>query len=303
VTGAQADDGRQPDAPEATPTLSVVIPAHDAAATLPAQLDALIAQTWAEPWEIVVVDNRSSDDTSRVAESYATRAPRIRLVRADARAGVAYCRNVGVQAARAEAIAMCDADDVVAPGWVEAMGRALAEHELVTGPLDVETLNPEWVAGTRGMAIADGPGDFGGIVFAHSCNLGLRRGLADRCGPFDESLPAGEDIDWSFRAGRSGAPVTYVDGARVRYRYRTTPAGLWRQARTYGRIRPRLVRRFRAAGAAPAPAPAWRGWLWMLRNLGQLRTRAGRARWIWVAGGQVGRLEATLRLPGTRDAR
>ena len=107
------------------PTLSVVIPAHDAAATLPAQLDALLAQQWTEPWEIVVVDNRSTDDTGarrRRATRTAIRASG--SSRADARAGVAYCRNVGVGAARADAIAMCDADDVVAPGWVARHGHA-----------------------------------------------------------------------------------------------------------------------------------------------------------------------------------
>jgi glycosyltransferase involved in cell wall biosynthesis len=285
------------------PALSVVIPAHNAAATLGDQLDALLAQSWGRPWEIVVVDNRSTDATPCVATEYAEREPRVRLVRADARAGVAHSRNVGIAAARAEAIAMCDADDRVAPGWVAAMGAALENHDLVTGPLDVDALNPAWVAGTRGRAIADGPGDFCGIAFAHSCNLGLRRALADRCGDFDESFPAGEDIEWSFRAGLSGATVTYVPDARVHYRYRTTFTGLWRQARTYGRVRPRLVRRFRAAGSDLTLTPSWRGWLWLGRNVGLLGTRAGRARWLWVAGGQVGRLEATLRLRGAGSTR
>ena len=290
------------DPPATTPTLSVVIPAHDAAETLPDQLDALLAQTWTGPWEIVVVDNRSSDATARVAADYAARDPRVRLVRADARAGVAYCRNVGLRAARADSIAMCDADDRVGPGWVAAMGSALVSNQLVTGPLDVDALNPAWVAGTRGRAIADGPGDFCGIPFAHSCNLGLRRELADRCGDFDESLPAGEDIEWSFRAGRAGAVVTYVPDAAVQYRYRTSLGGLWRQARTYGQVRPRLVRRFRAAGTEVTPAPSWRGWLWLVRNLVLLASRDGRARWLWVAGGQVGRMEATLRIPGAGSA-
>ncbi len=286
-----------------TPSLSVVIPAHNAAATIPAQLDALLAQAWTDPWEIVIVDNCSTDATARIATEYAARDPRVRLVAASDRAGVSYCRNVGLRAARADAIAMCDADDQVAPGWVAAMGVALATNELVTGPLDVDALNPPWVANTRGRAIAGGPGDFCGIPFAHSCNLGLRRELSDRCGGFDESLPAGEDIEWSFRAAGCGATVTYIPGALVQYRYRTSLAGLWRQARTYGQVRPRLVRRFRAAGTQITQTPSWRGWLWLARHLNLFGSREGRARWLWVAGGQVGRLEATLRLPGVGSTR
>lgn len=282
------------------PHLSVVIPARDAAGTIGEQLDALCAQTWTEPWEIVVVDNRSSDATGRIVAERATHDRRVRLVTARARAGVAYARNVGIDATSAPTIAMCDADDVVGPGWVAAMGEALRHHDLVTGPLEVERLNPDWVIASRGGSLATGPGDFGGVTFAHSCNLGFRRALTERCGNFDETLRAGEDIEWSFRATRAGATLTFVEDALVHYRYRTTLRSLFRQARGYGRVNPIVAARLRAAGVPVSSGSPWRNWAWLARHISALTRRNDRARWVWVAGGRIGDAEARARLPWAR---
>lgn len=279
------------------PRLSVVIPARDAATTIGEQLDALCAQTWTGPWEIVVVDNQSSDATGQIVGEWAARDQRVRLVTAESRAGVAHARNVGIDATSAPAIAMCDADDVVGPRWVAAMGEALQSHDLVTGPLEVERLNPDWVVASRGGALTSGPGDFGGVAFAHSCNLGFRRALADRCGGFDETLRAGEDIEWSFRATRAGATLTFVEDALVHYRYRTTLRTLFRQARSYGRVNPIVAARLRAAGVDVTTGSPWRNWAWLARHVGALAHRDDRARWVWVAGGRIGDAEARARLP------
>jgi len=286
--------------------LTVVVPAHDAAATIGAQLDALLAQTWDRPWEIVVVDNGSRDATRAVVEQYARRDARVRLVDAPERGSAAYARNTGIAAARAEAVAMCDADDVVHEGWVAAMGDALREHELVTGRIDVHLLNPEWVVASRGLAVERGPMTFGDLFeFANSGNMGVRKHVVERFGAFDPAYAAGEDIELSFRLWQAGIRVHYVEGALLHYRYRDTLPALWRQARAYGRVQPALVRTVEQAGYGVAPDREWRRWLWLARHAGLLTDRAGRARWIGVAGGRVGRLEGALDVAfrRRRDAR
>jgi glycosyltransferase involved in cell wall biosynthesis len=57
--------------------LSVVIPAHNVAATLGDQLDALAAESWDGEWEIVVVDNCSTDGTAALVRDHAARNPRL----------------------------------------------------------------------------------------------------------------------------------------------------------------------------------------------------------------------------------
>lgn len=278
------------------PELSVVVPARDAAATIDGQLEALLAEEWDRPWEIVVVDNGSRDATKAIVDRYAARDPRVRRVDVSDRPGVSHTRNVGLAAARAESVAMCDADDVIASGWVRAMGSALHDHEFVTGPLDVDRLNPEWVAESRGRAIETGPGEFHGVFpFAHSCNLGVRKATVTRCGGFDERLSTGEDIELSFRLWRAGVPLLYVPAAVVHYRYRTTMGGLWHQSRAHARVSPWLEQEVRDAGVALPANREWRRWLWLGRHGGLLTSRPGRAYWVSVAGGRVGRLEGRWR--------
>jgi GT2 family glycosyltransferase len=239
----------------------------------------------------VVVDNGSRDATPTIVRRYAARDGRVRLVDASDRAGVSHTRNVGIAAARAESVAMCDADDVVGSGWVAAMGTALRAHPFVTGPLDVDELNADWVAGVRGRAIETGPGDFHGVFpFAHSCNVGLRKTVVEQCGGFDEELDTGEDIELSFRLWRAGVPLTYVPDAVVHYRYRTDLRALWDQAVGHARVGPVLEQRVRATGVEVEAGGEWRRWLWLVRHGGLLASRAGRAHWLSVAGGRVGRL-------------
>jgi glycosyltransferase involved in cell wall biosynthesis len=287
-----------------SPAISVVIPARDAAATLGAQLDALLAQDPGVEWEIVVADNGSRDGTRDLVERYNAREPRVRLVDASDRAGVSHTRNVGIRAARASHIAMCDADDVVAPSWLRTISRALEDHDFVGGPLELDLLNAPEVVETRGRALGDGPGDFGGVLaFAHSCNVGFHRELVDRCGGFDERLPAGEDVDLSLRFTLEGSPLFFEPEAVVHYRYRTGGAALYRQARSYGRVKAELRRRFAAAGLDVRDGGrAWRRAAWLVRHAGLLRDAAGRSRWLWTAGGVVGDVEGRVRL-ATRGAR
>jgi glycosyltransferase involved in cell wall biosynthesis len=276
--------------------LTVVMPAHNAAATIGEQLDALVGQVWSGSWEVVVVDNRSTDATAEIVARYSGTDPRIRLIRATERNGIGYTRNTGIDAARGRSIVMADSDDVVAPGWLAAIGDALCRAEFVTGPLDVKALNPPRVVETRGFAIEQGPGEFlGTFPFAHSCNMGFRRRVVDRVGRFDESLVNGSDVEYSYRLWRAGIELVYVPEAVVRYRYRTEIADLYRQARNYARAKATLVQRFRADGTDIRVPGSWRNWLWLVRNAPRLRTDAGRARWVWVLGGCVGSVQGAWR--------
>src|SRR5688500_842499 len=94
--------------------LSVVIPTHNAATNLEQQVHALLDQETTAQYEVIIVDNGSTDDTARVAERLVHSDPRVRYVPATDRAGAAYARNVGTAAARANSIAYCDSDDEVA---------------------------------------------------------------------------------------------------------------------------------------------------------------------------------------------
>jgi glycosyltransferase involved in cell wall biosynthesis len=284
--------------PERSIELSVVIPARNEAATIARQLGALADQHWDGTWEVVVVDNGSTDATPTIVEEHARTHPYVRLVHARERSGLNYARNVGIGASSGRSFALCDADDIVAPGWVAAMGSALRDHPIVTGPLELDRLNPRWLADSRGRGDERGLPSFHGIFpTVHGNNMGMQRREWERLGQFDEHVLIGsDDVEISMRAWLGLRTVHFVDGALVHYRYRPEPSALWRQGRNYGRSRPIVVRRLRKLGLpCPSRFAGWRSWAWLFTHLVDLGTREGRAAWVWVAGNRVGQVEGSLR--------
>lgn len=273
--------------------LMVIVPCHDEEATLAAQLDALTTQTWTGSWAITVVDNRSTDGTAGVAAGY--RARGVRCISAVDGAGVSYARNEGVRRTSARSVAFCDGDDVVAPGWVAAMGDALAHHELVTGVLDTTTLNGPDAATLRPASSSRGLPHFGAVPFARGNNCGMRRSLWERLGGYDERFVGLEDIELSLRAAAAGARPVLADGAEVRYRFRTDAGSVWRQAFFYGRGRPALARQARALGLpGPSRTEGLRSWAWLLVHLPELHDAHGRLRLLWVLGHRLGALRGAF---------
>lgn len=266
---------------------AVVIPSYNVVDTLAAQLDALTAQTWTQPWGIVVVDNNSTDGTRQLAERYEDRG--VRVVEAYEGRGVSYARNTGVRAIRPQTVAFVDGDDVVHPGWVTAMADALTQHPITSGSLEVDTLNPPWLAGSRPMGSASGLPRFGKTGFTSGCNCGMTLAVFDDLAGFDEDFVGLEDIEFSLRATARGYAIHFVPEARIAYRYRDDLASLWRQGRFYGRGRPELKRRARELGlSAPGSVETLKSWAWLVINLPILRNRSGRFRWAWVLANRVG---------------
>src|SRR5262245_44074787 len=106
----------------APPRLSIIIPCYNSQSTLGAQLAALARQQTRYSWEAIVADNGSNDGTSELAKSFHDRIPRFRVIDASATRGAAYARNAGARVAAGSALLFCDADDVMADGYVESMG-------------------------------------------------------------------------------------------------------------------------------------------------------------------------------------
>ena len=177
------------------------------------------------------------------------------------------------------------------------MAEALRTEPFVTGPQEFECLNESWLHGAFGTRTASAIQTFAGIFpFGPTANLGIQRELLDRVGGFDESVAPHEDIELCLRVWLQGVPLRYVPEAVVHYRYRTSMRALWRQSLAYGSAAPDLALRLEANDREGPPR--WRGaknWLWLMRNLTTLRSKARRARWIVVAGNSAGRVLGSIR--------
>ena len=279
--------------------LSVIVPAHNEEAAISNQIDAITASDWDGSWELIVVDNCSTDATAEIVHGYSQRDPRVRLVSASEQPGRNYARNVGIHASDARSFALTDADDIAGSGWVRAMGTALREHALVTGPLELGRLNSEFLADSRGGRHESVSPTFHNIFpAAHGNNFGMQREAWTRIGGFDEDprLLGSEDIEISMRAWLDGIQLYFATDAVVHYRYRTEPRVLWQQSRRYGRSRPMLVRKLIEAGRPRPPRfGGWRSWAWLAVHAPDLARTERRAGWVWVAGNRLGQLEGSIR--------
>ncbi len=279
--------------------LSVIIPCLDAAETLPLQLEALAGQAWEEGWEVIVADNGSRDGSRAVTEGFRDRIPGLRVVDASGRRGQAHARNAGAAAAEGDALLFCDADDQVAPGWLAAMGRALAEHEFVASRYDTGPLNPAWVRQVHANPQRDGLNPYTYPPFlphAGGGGLGVRAELHRAVGGFDESMPALEDTDYCWRIQLAGHAFHFVPEAVVRIRFRDTLAGLYRQSLSFGEHNVRIYTMYRGRGMPHlGPWPGILKWVKLLLRAPQLLTRSGRAAWIGQLGWRLGRLRGCLR--------
>lgn len=284
----------------AAPRLSVVIPVHDAVATLGEQLAAVVAATRDDD-EVIVVDNLSTDGSRELALDWTRTHPRVRVVDARERPLESHARNVGVAAARSELIAFCDADDVVAPTWADAMAAALATHDYVTGPVDIDRLNPPWLAEVRGRAIFEElPRTYGDIPFAHGCNIGVRRSVAAAV-RFDETVRIGADVAFAIDLWARGHELAWEPGAVIHYRHRASVRGRWRQSRGFGRADAELERRAAAAGAPidrnVETRRRRRRVLWLAHTVPRAVSRAHRTRWLFTLGVVSGGRSARRRSP------
>lgn len=106
------------------PRTTIVVPAYGLDQYLPATLDSVIAQT--DPrWECIVVDDASPDRCGEIADDYASRDSRIRVIHNEQNQYLAGARNTGIAAARGRYVLPLDADDMLAPQAVELLADAL----------------------------------------------------------------------------------------------------------------------------------------------------------------------------------
>lgn len=286
----------------ASPSLvSVIIPARNAAGTLPEQLAALANQSYTGKWEIIVADNGSNDATRWVAEAWVDRVPALRVVDAAGSAGPGAARNAGAAAARGDLLAFCDADDVVAPGWLAALAEAARRYDIVAGALDDTGLNPPAVRAWRPARARALPRAGGFLPFAPSGNCAVWAEVFRATGGFDPAWRQSEDVEWSWRAQLAGYRLGFAPEAVVQYRYRRSAAAVLRQGFRVGYAAVRLQRRFAPVGLRRPPrSRAVRRWAWVAAQAPLLLSPARRGLWLRRFGEACGHATATLRFRALR---
>jgi glycosyltransferase involved in cell wall biosynthesis len=199
--------------------VSVVIPTCNRAELLGTAIRSVLTQTF-QDFEIVIVDDGSSDATRELVESFDD--PRIRYIRHPAARGGAAARNTGIAQSRAEYVAFLDDDDEWYPDklarQMEVMRRGEPEVAAVyCGYLIVERASGQ----VRGRMTPAAKGDLADALLASnpiggtSCML-VRKDRLERAGCFDENLPSFQDRDLWIRLSRQ-CRFDYVPAALLNY--------------------------------------------------------------------------------------
>ncbi|MEM7280386.1 MAG: glycosyltransferase family A protein [Pseudomonadota bacterium] len=283
------------------PIISVIVPVYNGADTLAATLTALAHQVCCVTYEVIVVDNGSTDGSVCVAKAFQSEFQNYRVVIADARKGAAYARNAGAGLARGRWLVFMDADDVPARDWLASMASGLEQHRFVASRHDGRKLNSPVLLRARGCPQSEGLQEYDYPKFLpHSggCGLGVHKDLHEQLGGFDESWQMLEDTEYCWRLQLHRVKLVFLSDALVHIRMRTDTRSTVGQAFRWGSHNVRLYKRFRKH----MPKIPWkkgiRWWLYFLGPrymLNQLSDPETRPRWVWLIHWRLGRIVGSLR--------
>jgi glycosyltransferase involved in cell wall biosynthesis len=277
--------------------VTVVLCAHNEQRLIGFQLEALVRQSPQVPWEVVVVDNGSTDDTASISEGFADRL-NIRVLQLPA-PHLCRARNTGVLAARYPLIAHCDADDEVSEQWLEATVDGLQKHALVTGPLDEDALNQANVWRPSPLPKDRLPRSNQHLPFAVGANIAYRRTVHSKIGGWNESYHSGggDDVDFSWRAQYEGFEIGFCRDAIVRYRHRRSAWTFMRKFHGYGAADPLLFKHHAAHGMRRfSGQEVGERWLEIFRSMpAAVADKHKRAEWLATLSWSTGRISGSVR--------
>ncbi len=242
----------------ANPQISVVICTYNRSGFLPGALDSLAHQTISRNWyEVIVVNNASTDDTASICSLYISSHPNVPIIyREENRPGASFARNTGAAIARAPLLCFMDDDAVADTDYLEKILHFFKQVPDAGGlggriiPRYIPA-EPKWMSHYVSSLVghfhySDSRTAFSGGKYPLESNMIIRTADFKQIGGFSESLPGvagtvrigGEGKDLFYRLMQLGRVIYYDPGVRVEHIVETkklTPAYLYRVASGIGR--------------------------------------------------------------------
>lgn len=231
-----------------SPVLSVIIPVYNDSGGLRQTLSSLVKQREAPEYEVIVVDNDSTDETPDVIEEFEAKYPDIVFGCSETDIQSSYAaRNTGIEHASGEIIGFIDADVTVDETWVADVYERFHESNVDYLGCNVEMYIPEgedtfWARYDVAMGL---PVEhyLGKKNFAPTCALAVRGEIFDSDILFDESLVSGGDKEFGKRVHEAGSKMDYAGTIVVRHPARTSFVSQFRKAVRIGKGQMELWRK------------------------------------------------------------
>ena len=190
------------------PKISVIIP-NLHSPMIDRTIESILAQETDQPYEVIVVGL----DQYHLVENF----PDVQFIQTSGPVGAAEARNIGIRAARGEWLFFIDADCIAQPGWMNTLVDAFQEGWKVVGGGVKTPREPFW------LLVYNLSMFYGELAsreervrqFMPTLNLAVHRDVIETVGLMDESLPRGQDIDWTSRMTLAGYELLFKPGAAV----------------------------------------------------------------------------------------
>lgn len=221
-----------------TPTrISVIVPVYNSSQWLSDCLESLLAQDFHEQdYEIIVVDNGSTDESQEIIRQY----PKVRLLKQPQRGSYA-ARNCGVASSSGRILAFTDSDCVPESNWLRHIDEAMKNCQLkiVLGQRIPESgssllkLWSDYECEKHQFVFSQ---DFKELYYGHTNNMAVRRSAYDQCGPFNLRMRGSDTIFVREVVNTHGCQsVVYLPAMRVHHKELTGLSMLLKKTFIYGR--------------------------------------------------------------------
>lgn len=215
--------------------VSVCICAYNPGPLLVYQLRAVLRQLQ-DGDELLLIDDSSTDGSVQRAVEEVDGGERITLLVNEENLGPSASRNRAAKSATFDRLVFCDSDDIVAPGWLDAMRAHLGEHKFVGCKMDINAVNSAAAVSTlphspteHGLPIWHGT-----YPYVVGAGFSVHREVFEATNGFDEEFSASEDVVFSIRAGLAGYEPFYAEDSVVYYRLRPSLRAIFKQNVNYG---------------------------------------------------------------------
>ena len=193
--------------------VSVVVPVYNGEKTIKKTIEALLSQKTEKSYEIIVVDDGSTDDTPNIIKNYPVK------IITQKNAGPSAARNTGWKAASAEIVAFTDSDCIPVPDWIEVISNHFEKPSVGGVGGTYETENTGSILATYiGEDIRFRHGRLGKEIEATGTfSVAFRKNLLEQVGGFDETYKkaTAEDFDVSFAIRKAGHKIIFEPNAIV----------------------------------------------------------------------------------------